>query len=201
MNIDWDGVDGVVFDFGGVMSVSPMKEKWNRTLYPYCETLGLNRVKLLEGFRTFRRLWDGDDISFHEFYELVFEHAGLPCPTDAQIAELHRLDAASWVAEMRPDTLERMRSVKAHGKRLGILSNMSSDFHRDFFVPKCGDYRALADVEVISGLVRACKPERAIYDLTRERMGCASGRILFFDDSYSNVLAARIYGWQSELYQ
>lgn len=200
VTIGWEKVDGVVFDFGGVLSVSPMREKWDRTLYPYCETLGLRREKALEGFSKFRRLWDGDDLSFAAMYELIFAWAGLARPTDEQLAEIYRLDAASWAEELRPDTLELMKEVKAHGKRIGILSNMSSDFHRDLFAPRFGECRALADVEVISGFERACKPERRIYDITRERMGCEAARLLFFDDSLPNVLAARAYGWQSELY-
>jgi len=201
MTIDWNKVDGVVFDFGGVLSVSPMKEKWNRTLYPYCEKLGLGREKVREGFSKFRRLWDGDDLSFAEMYELIFAWAGLARPTGEQLAEIYRLDAASWAEELRPDTLALMRGVREHGKKVGILSNMSSDFHRDLFVPRFGEYRALADVEVISGFEQACKPERRIYDITRERMGCEASRLIFFDDSLPNVLAARAYGWQSELYE
>jgi len=201
MTIKWDKVDGVVFDFGGVMSVSPMKEKWNRTLYPYCAKLGLEREALLDGFRTFRRLWDGDDISFDEFYTLVFEHAGLESPTAEQLAELYRLDAASWADELRPDTLELMRDVRSRGMCIGIMSNMGSGFYREFFVPRFDAYREMVDVEVISGIERTCKPERRIYDITRERMGVEASRLLFLDDSMSNVLAARLYGWQSELYE
>jgi len=200
MKIDWEKTDGVVFDFGGVMSVSPMKDTWNRTLYPYCEKLGLDRAGVLDGFRAFRRLWDGDDVSFEQMYRMIFLHAGLPPPTDGQLAEIRRLDAASWAETQRPETLELMREVRACGKRIGILSNMSSDFHRDHFAPRFGEYRALADVEVISGFERVCKPERRIYDITRERMGCEASRLLFLDDSMSNVLAAREYGWRSELY-
>jgi len=44
VTIEWDKVDGVVFDFGGVLSVSPMKEKW--TPCPYCETPVLWREKM-----------------------------------------------------------------------------------------------------------------------------------------------------------
>jgi len=198
--IDWDSLDGGVFDFGGVMTVSPMGARWERTLYPFCAELGLGREALMDGFRRFRILWDGDDVTFGEFYSLVFRSAGLPPPTAEQVARLREFDAGGWVAEPRADTLELMRTFKAHGKKVGILSNMSSDFHRDFFAPNMGDYRALADVEVISGFERCCKPGRRIYDIARERMGCAAGRLVFFDDTVGNVLAARVYGWQSELF-
>ena len=59
---------------------------------------------------------------------------------------------------------------------------------------------ALADAEVISGLVNLYKPEKPIYDLAAQRMGLPPERLLFLDDTPSNVDAARSYGWQSEIY-
>ena len=97
-------------------------------------------------------------------------------------------------------TLELMRRLKAVGKKVGILSNMSPDFHERLFVPRAAAYRALADAEVISGLVKLYKPEKPIYDLTARRMGLPPERLLFVDDTPSNVEAARRYGWQSETY-
>ena len=93
-----------------------------------------------------------------------------------------------------------MRMLKAQGKKLGILSNMSPDFHDRLFVPRAAEYRALADVEVISGLEKLYKPERPIYDLTQRRMGLSPERLLFLDDTPVNVNAARSYGWQAEVY-
>ena len=200
MNIDWDSLDGVVFDFGGVMTVSPVNGVWERTLYPFCAKFGLGREAVLDGFRRFRILWDSDDVTFEEFWSLVFEHAGRPRPTAAAFAELKRFDAGGWTDTLRPETLELMRETRTLGKRVGILSNMSSDFHRDFFAPRMGEYRALADMETISGFERCCKPCRRLYDIARERMGAPASRLLFLDDSPANVLAARTYGWQSELY-
>ena len=197
--MDFDSVDGVYFDFGGVISVSPMAG-WDRTLYPYCESLGLGREKVLEGFDRYRRLWDGDEISFEEMYRKVFADAALPPPTDAALAEIRRLDAASWAERLRPDTLELMKDLKGRGLRLGILSNMSSDFHRDFFAPKSGAYRELCDVEVISGFERVCKPDARIFAIAERRMGIPAARLAFLDDSARNVDAARACGWKSEVY-
>ena len=90
--------------------------------------------------------------------------------------------------------------LKAQGKKLGILSNMSPDFYDRLFVPRAADYRALVDVEVISGLEKLYKPERPIYDLTQRRMGLSPERLLFLDDTPVNVNAARSYGWQAEVY-
>ena len=188
--------DGVVFDFGGVISVSPM-EGWE--LYPFCAARGVDRTTVAAGWKRYRHLWDGGFISFDEMYRRIFADAGVEISA-ADLEELWEIDAVGWIRDLRPETLDLMRMLKAQGKKLGILSNMSPDFHDRLFVPRAADYRALADVEVISGLEKLYKPERPIYDLTQRRMGLSPERLLFLDDTPVNVNAARSYGWQAEVY-
>ena len=188
--------DGVVFDFGGVISVSPM-EGWE--LYPFCAARGVDRTTVEAGWKRYRHLWDGGFMSFDEMYRRIFADAGVEISA-ADLEELWEIDAVGWIRNLRPETLDLMRMLKAQGKKLGILSNMSPDFHDRLFVPRAADYRALADVEVISGLEKLYKPERPIYDLTQRRMGLSPERLLFLDDTPVNVNAARSYGWQAEVY-
>lgn len=188
--------DGVVFDFGGVISVSPM-EGWE--LYPFCAARGVDRTTVAAGWKRYRHLWDGGFISFDEMYRRIFADAGVEISA-ADLEELWEIDAVGWIRNLRPETLNLMRMLKAQGKKLGILSNMSPDFHDRLFVPRAAEYRALADVEVISGLEKLYKPERPIYDLTQRRMGLSPDRLLFLDDTPVNVNAARSYGWQAEVY-
>ena len=188
--------DGVVFDFGGVISVSPM-EGWE--LYPFCAARGVDRTTVAAGWKRYRHLWDGGFISFDEMYRRIFADAGVEISA-ADLEELWEIDAVGWIRNLRPETLDLMRMLKAQGKKLGILSNMSPDFYDRLFVPRAADYRALADVEVISGLEKLYKPERPIYDLTQRRMGLSPERLLFLDDTPVNVTAARSYGWQAEVY-
>ena len=188
--------DGVVFDFGGVISVSPM-EGWE--LYPFCAARGVDRTTVAAGWKRYRHLWDGGVISFDEMYRRIFADAGVEISA-ADLEELWEIDAVGWIRNLRPETLDLMRMLKAQGKKLGILSNMSPDFYDRLFVPRAADYRALADVEVISGLEKLYKPERPIYDLTQRRMGLSPDRLLFLDDTPVNVNAARSYGWQAEVY-
>lgn len=188
--------DGVVFDFGGVISVSPM-EGWE--LYPFCAARGVDRTTVAAGWKRYRHLWDGGFISFDEMYRRIFADAGVEI-SGADLEELWEIDAVGWIRNLRPETLDLMRMLKAQGKKLGILSNMSPDFHDRLFVPRAAEYRALADVEVISGLEKLYKPERPIYDLTQRRMGLSPERLLFLDDTPVNVTAARSYGWQAEVY-
>ena len=189
-------VDGVVFDFGGVISVSP-REGWS--LYPFCAARGLDRAAVAVGWTKYRHLWDGGFITFDEMYRRIFADAGRTA-TAADLAALWEVDATAWIRDLRPETLDLMRRLKADGRKLGILTNMSPDFYERLFVPRAAAYRALVDAEVVSGLEHLYKPQRAIYDLMAQRLALPPERLLFFDDTPANVEAARACGWQAEVY-
>ena len=190
-------VDGVVFDFGGVISESPMLNDW--AVYPYCEKLGVDRAAVDRGFARYRNVFDGGLITFAEYYRRTFADAGVTI-TPQQIDDLWELDAEGWIRTLRADTLALMHRLKASGKKLGVLSNMSPDFYERLFVTRCAEYRALLDAEVISGLHRLYKPEEPIYRLAERKMDLPSGRLMFLDDTEANVLAARSFGWHAEVY-
>ena len=190
---------GVVFDFGGVISLSPLGD--GGKLRDYCESVGLSRAAFDDGWRKYRAMWDGGECSFDELYRLTFENAGLPPPTPEQLEMLWRFDAEGWVRTLSPETLALMKDLKAAGKKIGILSNMSEDFHDKLFAPRCAEYIALADAEIISGIERLVKPDRPIYDLAARRLGLVPHDLLFLDDTESNVTAARRWGWRSHVYR
>ena len=191
------GVDGVVFDFGGVMTVSPKDDDW--PVYAYCAKFGVDRAAVDRGWQRYRNLWDGGFIPFAELYGRTFADAGATIGA-AQLDVLWELDAADWFRTMRTDTLALMRRLKASGKKLGVLSNLSPESYERLFVPRCAEYRALLDAEVISGLELLYKPEEPIYRLMERRMGLPPDRLIFLDDTEANVLAARAFGWRAEVY-
>ena len=195
---DFLEVKGVVFDFGGVISLSPLGD--GDRLRTYCESVGLSRRAFDEGWRKYRAMWDGGECSFNELYCLTFENAGLPPPTPDQLAQLWHFDAEGWVRTLSPMTLSLMKDLKAAGKKIGILSNMSEDFRDRLFVPRCAEYIALADAVIISGAERLVKPNRPIYDLAARRLGLTPHELLFLDDTEANVTAARRWGWRSHVY-
>ena len=190
-------VDGVVFDFGGVMTVSPKDDDW--PVYAYCAKFGVDRAAVDRGWQRYRNLWDGGFISFAELYGRTFADAGATIGA-AQLDVLWELDAADWFRTLRTDTLALMRRLKTSGKKLGVLSNLSPESYERLFVPRCAEYRALLDAEVISGLELLFKPEEPIYRLTERRMGLPPDRLIFLDDTEANVLAARAFGWRAEVY-
>ena len=190
---------GVVFDFGGVISVSPRNDGW--PLLDYCRSLGIPKESFDRSWDLHRAKWDGGMCSFEELYRLTFADAGLPPPSPVQLETLWELDAAGWTKTLSPGTLALMKDLKSLGKKIGILSNMSEDFHRRLFAPRCAEYRALADAEVISGFEKLVKPDRPIYDLAAARLGLEPKDLLFLDDTESNVAAARKWGWRSHVYR
>ena len=190
-------VDGVVFDFGGVMTASPMDDDW--PVYAYCAKFGVDRAAVDRGWQRYRNLWDGGFISFAELYGRTFADAGATIDV-AQLDVLWKIDAEDWFRTLRTDTLALMRRLKASGKKLGILSNMSPESYERLFVPRCAEYCTLLDAVVISGLEFLFKPEEPIYRLTERRMGLPPDRLIFLDDTEANVLAARAFGWRSEIY-
>ncbi len=190
-------VDGVVFDFGGVISVSPKTDEW--PLYPYCAKLGVDKAAVDRGWSRYRNLWDGGLISFEDLYSRTFADAGVSI-TASQLEDLWELDSVAWIRTLRQDTLDLMKRLKAAGKKLGVLSNMSPSFYEELYVPRCAEYRSLLDAEVISGLHKLYKPEEPIYRLAEKEIELPPGRLLFLDDTEANVKAARSYGWHAEVY-
>ena len=189
-------VDGVVFDFGGVMSHFPRAE-W--PIYPICERIGLSREMLDRGLAAHRHEYDAGFVDCEGMYRTILAENGIAAPPPEWFREVYIADSRGW---RRPDeaTLALMRECKAAGKRIGILTNMSVEFFNDYFVTVFADFRALADAEVVSGFEHLYKPERPIYDLMVRRIGLPPERLLFLDDLERNIEAARSFGWRGEVF-
>ena len=185
-----DGIKGVVFDFGGVMTSCTMPER----VRPLVKELGVAWQDLEEGFRKYRRLMDADLMPFDEMYRKIWADAGVTIDEATQ-AKILEEDMASFLYR-NERMLAWMRQLKAKGFKIGILTNMCTllavHFRESF-----GDFIALADAMVISGEVHLYKPQKEIYDLLRERIGLKAEELLFVDDVESNCAGARAAGWKA----
>lgn len=191
-----DAVDGVVFDFGGVIVVAPTGE-WK--VLSLCEGVGLSKEAAIDGIWKYRNEYDGGFINCREMYTKILSDNGLAAGEDF-FSQVYRIDSEGWL-DFSPETLELMRELKAMGKKIGILSNMSAQFYVEYFKPLATAYRELCDSEIISSQHKMTKPDRPIYDLSVKDMGIPAERLLFLDDNIANVEAARRYGWRSEVYK
>ncbi len=89
-----------------------------------------------------------------------------------------------------PETVRHMRGLRARGYRVHALSNYPGERIR--FLYRRFPFMAEFDTVVLSGLVRAVKPDRPIFDYLLERIG--RRECVFIDDREENVAAARRCG-------
>lgn len=183
-------ISACVFDFGGVMTLATMPEGALKV----AERLGINRDIITLGYAKYRRQLDGNFITFEDMYDLILADNDIELSKD-DIAELIEADISSFHAR-NEETVKFMRSLKERGFKIGILTNMPTDF-----VPRFkkyySDFIELADAMVVSGEEKMFKPQRRIYRLMTERLQVALSEICFFDDVEANCESARSCGWKA----
>ena len=184
-------IKGVVFDFGGVITRYPVPEDYE----PALSRCGLTWNALMKGFTAHRAGFDHDEYDGAEMYRRILTDNQLPFD-NALLAELAVLDSKSWT-HANPATYALMKQLKADGKKVGILTNMSSDFAENYFFPCFGEHLALADAVVVSSAVGVIKPDPKIYAIMCERIGLAPSELLFTDDLEGNCDGARACGWNA----
>ncbi len=95
-------------------------------------------------------------------------------------------------------TAEIMDALASHGVPQYALTNLPAEWVEPVnrLYPSM---RHMRDV-IVSAHEGVIKPERRIYEITAARLPHAPGEVLFFDDRESNVLAAREFGFDAEVF-
>ena len=190
------GVDGVVFDYGGVIVATP-GDDW--PVFELCERYGLSRQAIRSGNARYRPPADNGDMSLPDMYRAILRDAGIPEPYPGFADEAAELDSEGY-SHFRTDTIGLMEELHGCGKRLGLLSNMSQFYYENYYLARAGFARRLFHAETVSWSLHLSKPGRQIYDIASRSMGIAPQRLLFLDDTPANVEAARSFGWRAEVY-
>jgi putative hydrolase of the HAD superfamily len=178
--------EAVVFDYGGVISAFPPPSVREEL----AALAGVPVEKLNRADRLCRREYDRGRFDAAGYYHYLTEEAGVSAGEET-IARMARVDMDSW-KNFNPGTLEFMEEIKAKGFRLGILSNMPFDF--------LGWLKAelpvfpKVDIALFSCELALIKPEKRIYEILAERLGCGFENIVFFDDMRENIDAANALG-------
>lgn len=183
-------ISACVFDFGGVMTLATMPEN----VRPVVGRLGISLDIITAGYAKYRRQLDGNFITFNDMYDLILADNDIEVTKD-DIAELIEADISSFHAR-NEETVKFMRSLKERGYKIGILTNMPTDFvprFKKYF----SDFIELADAMVVSGEEKMFKPQRRIYRLMTERLKVSPDEICFFDDVEANCESARSIGWSA----
>ncbi|MET8758329.1 HAD family phosphatase [Lentzea sp. NPDC004782] len=184
-------VDALVFDWGGVMTVSVPEfvgawlhaEAIDRQVYGRIMREWMSRDALPDN--PVFRLETGE-LTVREFERLLA--AELITTTGARVDDDGLLRRMFGGATPDPAMVELVRKARTAGLHTALLSNSWGEgYPKDLLIE-------LFDTVVISGRVGLRKPDERIYHHTLDRIGVTPGRTVFFDDAPVNVDAAQAVG-------
>lgn len=172
----------VVFDFGGVIC-SPQPDA---DLAAMADAAGAATVAdFWAAYWPARLAYDQAVLTATEYWHDVAARLGTP-RTQAQIAELVRLDIASW-AHMQEGTLALIGDLESAGQRLAVLSNMPVEVARAIDTwPVARHFEHL----LFSCDFGAVKPDRSCFGLALDTLGVPAHEVTLIDDRQENITAA-----------
>lgn len=188
-------IKAVVFDYGNVIS-APQKD-----YYQEMEDLSGIPASLFKNiYSEFRHDFDRGLISGVEMYRRFFLQLGYEKAAENQelLKKIIELDLKSWRA-VNEEVIEWGLSLKKAGFKLGILSNMPTEF-----LNRYGQEIRLfqeADYATFSCNVNCIKPEKAIYFDLLKGLSLDAAEIVFFDDLKPNIEAAIQLGFKAFLWE
>lgn len=97
-----------------------------------------------------------------------------------------------------PGTVEIVAALRGQGYPLFLLSNWFVETYP--LIYKRFEFLHWFEDVILSGAVKAAKPDPEIYHATLERVQREAGDCLFIDDSEGNIRAARELGFQTILF-
>lgn len=185
-------IEAVVFDMGGVLTVDPFQ-----ACRGYAVELGIPAETFVEQLRgpEFGGVETGDR-TMREFLKWscreVDERLGVP-------VDIRRLaDCFAAGQQVRPEMVALIEDLARGGAKVGVLTNNAKEA-RSWWKSGVLPLQCFAAI-VDSSEVGLRKPDPAIFALTAERIGAAPGRLLYFDDTEENVVAAASSGLVGRLF-
>jgi putative hydrolase of the HAD superfamily len=185
--------DAVVFDYGRVLSQSPMASE----VRAFAELVGVNDPPFWQLYSDTRDEYDCGRHDCHGHWQRFAEVAGITLSHD-EVASIVEFENRLWL-RVNQQALELAREIKAQGVRTAILSNMPFDLLGA--MRRSLDWLDEFEVQVWSCEHGIIKPDPAIYNLCLEILGCDAERVLFFDDRPRNVEGARKVGMEAHVFE
>jgi putative hydrolase of the HAD superfamily len=184
---------GLVFDFAGVLfHWQPLALLQRELPWRAPDAAAARRLAdaLFEGYGGDWREFDRGTLGVDELVQRIAARTALPASEVRAVVE-----AVPRELQPVPATVALLQRLRAAGRRLYYLSNMPLPYverleREHAFIGWFAD-------GVISGRVQRIKPEPEIYALAARRFGVPPQRLVFVDDTQSNVDAARAAGWQA----
>jgi putative hydrolase of the HAD superfamily len=118
--------------------------------------------------------------------------------SDVQADELVADSWRWYVGSLDRALFDWFAGLRGRGLKTGILSNSGPGARE---AERHHGFEAITDDIVYSHEVAVKKPDPAVYELARSRLGVEAGQIAFLDDVPANCAAARAAGWHAVLHE
>lgn len=178
----------VMFDFGGVICTPQPQQD----LAALAGAAGVSAAQFWAAYWPSRRAYDAAGLTAETFWQDVAGRLGTSF-SGAQIAELVRLDIASW-AHLREGTVQLITDLDKAGQRLALLSNAPTEVARAVAeLPVARHFEHL----LFSCDFGAAKPDAACFGQALDRLGAPAAEVIFIDDRKDNVTAAARLGMRA----
>jgi putative hydrolase of the HAD superfamily len=178
----------VLFDYGGVIC-EPQTEADRSRL---ADASGGAAADFEAAYWRYRLDYDRAALDVTAYWQRVAADLGRSY-TGAQIAELSRLDTASWLI-LQPGTVDLITGLAAAGHRLALLSNAPADVAeavQELPLARCFEHL------VFSCALKSAKPDPQCFLATLALLDAGPGDVIFLDDRPGNVVAAAALGIRS----
>jgi putative hydrolase of the HAD superfamily len=178
----------VLFDYGGVIC-QPQLEAEVALL---AQAAGGTVPAFSDGYWAYRLDYDRAELDAVTYWQKVGTGLGRSY-TAAEIAELTRLDIASW-QHLQPGTVTLIEDLAAAGHRLALLSNAPAEV-----ADAVATLPVAAHFEycTFSCYLPAAKPEPDCYRAVLAVLGASPAEVVFLDDRPENVTGAEAMGIRS----
>jgi putative hydrolase of the HAD superfamily len=179
------GSTWVVFDYGGVIC-TPQPDEDVALL---AATAGVPVPDFQDAYWAYRLSWDRAELDGTTYWHKVAAALGLSFSA-SQIAQLTRLDIASWL-HLDDSMVTLIEDLATAGYPLALLSNAPAevaDVVADLPVARAFEHCAF------SCYLGAAKPEPACYQAVLGLLGAQPADVIFLDDRPENVAAAVALG-------
>jgi len=175
----------VLFDYGGVIC-TPQPDG---DVVRLASVAGVPVPAFRDAYWAHRLDYDRAELDGTTYWQKVAAGVGRSF-TAAQVAELIKLDIASWL-HLRPGTVTLIEDLAAGGYRLALLSNAPAEVAE---VVAALPVAACFEHCVFSYALRSVKPEPECYRAVLAMLGASPADVVFLDDRADNVAGAQALG-------
>ena len=177
-----------LFDYGGVIC-TPQPDSDVALL---ASAAGVPVPAFCDAYWAHRLDYDRAELDGTTYWQKVAAGVGRSF-TAAQVAELIRLDIASWL-HLRPGTVTLIEDVAAAGYRLAMLSNAPAEVAEVVAgLPVAAHFEHC----VFSCYLGLLKPAPECYRAVLAMLGASPADVVFLDDRPDNVAGAQALGIRS----